>query len=250
MPDGGTLSIETANVQLNEEYCSAYLKTKPGNYVLLTVSDTGKGMDKETLSHIFEPFYTTKEKGKGTGLGLATVYGIVKAHGGHITCYSEPGIGTSFKIYLPAIQTKKELETQTSKTAIPGGTETILLVEDDETIVGLGVAILNRFGYKVIIAGNGKEALEIYQVEKDSIALILLDLIMPVMDGKKCLEEILLVNPNAKVVLASGHSEGGPADGAVADRAKGFVQKPYNMRQLLTTIREVLDNNLPGPYNA
>ena len=251
MPDGGTLSIETANIQLGKENCITCLEEiKPGSYVLLTVSDTGQGMDKETLSHIFEPFFTTKEEGKGTGLGLATVYGIVKRHGGHISCYSEPGIGTSFKIYLPAIQTKKELETPTFEKAIPSGTGTILLVEDDESTRNLSATILNNFGYKVITAGDGKEALEIYQVEKDRIDLIMLDLIMPIMDGKRCLEEILRVNPNAKVVIASGYSEGGPANWATPVGAKGFVQKPYDMRELLTRIREVLDKDITGPDNG
>ena len=207
MPDGGTLTIETANVQLDKEYCSSHLEAMPGDYVLLTVSDTGQGMDKNTLSHIFEPFFSTKEVGKGTGLGLATVYGIVKQHDGHITCYSELGHGTTFMIYLPAIQTEKEVETATFETAITGGTETILLVDDEESIRELGAELLDSFGYKVITASNGKEALEIYRMEKDRISLILLDLIMPVMDGKKCLEEILQVKSNAKVIIASGYSE-------------------------------------------
>ena len=152
MPDGGTLTIETANVQLDKEYCSSHLEAMPGSYVLLTVSDTGQGMDKKTLSHIFEPFFSTKEVGKGTGLGLATVYGIVKQHDGHIICYSEPGHGTTFKIYLPAIQTEKELEIATFETAITGGTETVLLVDDEESIRELGAELLDSFGYKVITA--------------------------------------------------------------------------------------------------
>jgi CheY-like chemotaxis protein len=222
-----------------------------GGYVLLAVSDNGQGMEKETLSHIFEPFFTTKETGKGTGLGLATVYGIVKQHGGQITCYSEPGLGTTFKIYLPAIQTEQDLEATTFETAIPGGTETILLVDDDDDdIRDLGATLLIEFGYKVIMAVNGKEALEIYLREEDRISLILLDLIMPVMDGMKCLEEILRVNPNAKVVIASGYLESGPANGATATGAKGFVKKPYNTRRLLTMIREVLDKDPPGPFYA
>ena len=243
MPDGGILTIETANIQLDDEYCSSILEAKSGFCVLLTVSDTGQGMDKETQSHIFEPFFTTKETGKGTGLGLATVYGIVKQHDGHIICYSEPGHGTTFKIYLPVIQTELDLNPTTVETAIPGGTETILLVDDEESIRELGAELLDSFGYKVITASNGKEALEIYRVEKDRISIILLDLIMPVMDGKQCLAEILQVNPNAKVIIASGYSEGGQASGTEAAGAKAFVQKPYNMRQLLTTIHEVLDKN-------
>ena len=243
MPDGGTLTIETASRQLDEEYCSTHPEAKPGSYVLLTVSDTGQGMDKKTLSHIFEPFFTTKEMGKGTGLGLAIVYGIVKNHDGHIICCSEPGQGATFKTYLPVIQTQKESEPQTEETPLKGGTETILLVEDEEDIRDLGTTILNHFGYKVLSAGNGKEALEIFQMEKDKISLILLDLIMPVMDGRKCLAEILRIDPNAKVITTSGFRPSGPDNWAMALGAKGFVQKPYNMTQLLTTIREILDKN-------
>jgi PAS domain S-box-containing protein len=243
MPDGGTLTIETTNIQLDEEYCKSHLKAKPGNYVVLTFSDTGQGMDKETLSHIFEPFFTTKEIGKGTGLGLATVYGIVKQHGGQINCYSELGLGTTFTIYLPAIQAKQDLQAPTIETTIPRGTETVLMVDDEDYIRDLGTTLISQFGYKVITANNGKEALEAYQREGKSISLIILDLIMPEMDGRKCMEEILRVNPNAKVIIASGHSESGSANGVIAAGAKGFVQKPYNMKQLLTTIREILDKN-------
>ena len=243
MPDGGTLSIETANVKLDKEYCSLHLEAMPGSYVLLTVSDTGQGMDRKTLSHIFEPFFTTKERGKGTGLGLATVYGIVKQHNGHIMCYSEPGHGTTFKIYLPSIQTEKDLVAPPKETAIPRGTETILLVEDDDEIRELGAGLLNEFGYEVITANNGREALEIYQRDDQSISLIILDLIMPVMDGRQCLAGILRIDSNAKVVIASGYSEGGPVHGVMSAGAKGFIQKPYNLGQLLTTVREILDQN-------
>ena len=250
MPDGGILTIETAKVQLDKEYCSSHLEAMPGGYVLLTVSDTGHGMDKRTRAHMFEPFFSTKDVGKGTGLGLATVYGIVKQHDGHIICDSEPGHGTKFKVYLPAIQTKKELETPKLETTIPGGTETVLLVDDDGDIRELGALLLNEFGYKVITAGNGKEALEMYQTESESISLIILDLIMPEMDGRQCLGEILQIDPTVKVLIASGYSESGSAIGATVDGAKGFVQKPYNMRQLLTAVREILDNDLLGAVNT
>ncbi len=251
MPDGGTLTIETTNVQLDKEYCNTHLEAKPGSYVLLTVSDTGKGMDKETLSHIFEPFYTTKEKGKGTGLGLSTVYGIVKKHEGHITCYSEPGHGTTFTIYFPSIQMEKDSDTPTEdETPIPGGTETVLLVDDEEVLKELGARLLNQYGYHVITASNGKEALEIYQRESESISLVLLDLIMPEMDGRRCLAKVLRIDPDAKVIIASGYSESGTADGVIVAGAMGFVQKPYNMRQLLTTIRDILDKNITGSVNS
>ena len=250
MPEGGRLVIETANVVLDEESGETLLGAKPGAYALLSVSDTGQGMDKETLGHIFEPFYTTKEAGKGTGLGLAMVYGIVKQHGAYIACYSEPGQGTTFKIYFPAVEQAGDSETRTNDGPIRGGTETILLVEDEEDIRDLGAKLLNEIGYRVVTAVNGKEALEIYQRDRESISLVILDLIMPVMDGRRCLDEILRINPNARVVIASGYSESGPANGVMDSGAKGFVQKPYNMRKLLTTVREVLDNDLPEPVNS
>jgi PAS domain S-box-containing protein len=241
MPDGGTLTIETANVQLEHEYCKARIDAIPGSYVLLTVADTGQGMEKKTLSHIFEPFFSTKGAGKGTGLGLATVYGVIKQHDGHINCYSEPGHGTTFKIYLPAIETKKYLETPKIEMDIPGGAETILLVDDDDDINDLAATILLDFGYKVITACNGEEALEIYQRKGKNISLVILDLIMPVMDGRRCLTEILRISPDARVIVASGYSESASANSIMADGAKGFVQKPYSMKELLTSIREVLD---------
>ncbi|MDR3603126.1 MAG: PAS domain S-box protein, partial [Syntrophaceae bacterium] len=243
MPDGGALTIETANVELGQEYCNAHLEAKPGRYVLLTVSDTGHGIDRETLSHIFEPFFTTKGVGKGTGLGLATVYGIVKEHDGLIICYSEPGQGTTFKIYFHAIQTDENVETLESETDIPHGTETILLVDDDEVVRDLAATVLDNFGYQVITAGNGKEALDIYMNQSGKIALVILDLIMPEMDGRQCLNELLRIDPKTKVIIASGHSVNGKVEEIFLSRAKAFVEKPYDIRNLLKNVRDVLDKD-------
>lgn len=180
MPNGGRLIFETENVILDEEYCKTHLGSKPGQYVKLSISDTGYGMDKETLRHIFEPFYTTKDTGKGTGLGLAMVYGIVKNHGGYIMCYSEPDEGTIFKIYFPIIEKEAErVESKKEKVAIKGGNETILLVDDEEAIRELAEDILTRFGYTVFMASDGETALEIYREKKEEINLVILDIIMP-----------------------------------------------------------------------
>jgi CheY-like chemotaxis protein len=240
MPDGGTLTIETTNVELDVDYCATHLEVKPGRHALLSVSDSGHGMDKETLSRIFEPFFSTKESGKGTGLGLATVFGIVKQHKGHITCYSELGHGTTFKIYFPAIVKEGDSETQTEEMPIQGGTETILLVDDEEVLRELGTTILNRFGYEVITSSNGREALDIYKSEHEKISLVILDLIMPEMDGKQCLGEILRMDPKANVLIASGCSENWPITASLTG-ARGLVEKPYVMRELLNKVRDVLD---------
>ncbi|GAI75457.1 unnamed protein product, partial [marine sediment metagenome] len=199
MPDGGKLIIETENAVLDEEYCKSHLGATPGEYVLLTISDTGSGMEKETLEHIFEPFYTTKEAGSGTGLGLAIVYGIVKSHGGYIMCYSEPGEGTTFKIYFPVLESEviEEVPEPEEVEEIQGGDETILLVDDEETILDIGKDILGQYGYTTIEARSGEEAIDIYEKEKDRIGLVILDVGMPGMGGHKCLRELLEIDPGA-----------------------------------------------------
>ena len=244
MPDGGELIVETANVILDQDYCKIHRVSNPGSYVQLTVTDTGHGIDKMTIEHIFEPFYTTKETGKGTGLGLATVYGIVKSHKGHIVCYSEPDEGTTFKIYLPTIDSIQEARKVEEHQAAPeGGSETILLVDDEEPIRGLGTQILEEFGYTVLTAADGESALQLYSEEQEKIDLVILDLIMPGMGGKLCLLELLKINLEAKVAIASGYSPDGPTREILKNGAKGFISKPYDLRQMLKVVREVLDQN-------
>ena len=244
MPEGGKLTIATENVVLDEKYCEKYLEVKPGNYVLLTISDTGHGMDRETLEHIFDPFYTTKEVGKGTGLGLAMVYGIVKSHEGYIMCRSEPGEGTTFKIYLPALLDGTETtEEEAAEIPVKGGTETILLVDDEESLLGMGKDLLTRFGYTVLTSADGESALELFRQENKRIDLIVLDLIMPGMGGRRCLEELLKIDSHAKVLIASGYSPDEPTKEVLKAGAKGFVSKPYNMTQMLKADRDVLDQD-------
>jgi PAS domain S-box-containing protein len=241
MPDGGTLTIETENIVLGETVSSIHPEVKPGLYVLLTVSDTGHGMDKQTVERMFDPFFTTKEVGKGTGLGLATVYGIVKGHNGHITCSSEPGLGTVFKIYFPAIERKEQAETVVQEAEPPRGTETILLVEDEEPLRDLGKDILASFGYRVIEASDGKQALNIYREQGEKISLVMLDLNMPEMDGEHCMTEILKMNPMARVLVVTGFPEHVIKGSVVERKAAGVVSKPYDVRRLLKEVRDVLD---------
>ncbi len=243
MPDGGIFTIETANTELDTEFCRRYLGSKPGRYVLLAVSDNGHGMDKETLLHIFEPFFTTKEVGKGTGLGLATVYGIVKQHNGYIICYSEPGYGTTFKIYLPAVSSPSNSINTEPQRPVLGGNETILLVDDDNAVRDWGSRILSHSGYKVVTAVNGKEALEIFRRQKAKISLVILDMIMPEMDGSQCLREILKIDSKTRVIVASGYPINWDEDNAMTRGARGFVHKPYDTRSLLATVRAILDAN-------
>ena len=241
MPEGGKLVIETANVIIDEDYARSHLEAKPGRYVLLRVSDTGSGMGKETREHIFEPFYTTKGPGEGTGLGLAMVFGIVKQHQGIINCYSEVGHGTTFNIYLPAVIAETQSD-QPVVTAMPqGGTETILLVDDEEFVRDVGKRILERSGYTVLTAANGKEALELYEREREKISLVILDLIMPGLGGKQCLDELLKIDPQVKTLIASGFAANGQTTEALERGARGFVGKPYDVRKMLEAVRDVLD---------
>jgi PAS domain S-box-containing protein len=246
MPQGGRLSIQTENIVLDDDYCRLLMGVKPGPHVMLTVSDTGRGIDKGLMERIFDPFYSTKMRDyhKGTGLGLSVVQGIVQQHGGHITVESEVGQGTTFRMYFPALEVEILPEYVEWKIPYPaGGTETILLVEDWEMVRELGVTILEKFGYTILSACDGQEALEVYEKEQGNISLVILDIIMPRMDGKECLVELLRINPAVKVIISSGVGHYDLINDIVKIGAKGAVNKPYSMRQLLGMVREVLDGD-------
>jgi PAS domain S-box-containing protein len=241
MPDGGRLIIETKNVVMMENHAQRHVGAPPGNYVLLTVSDTGCGMDKKTLDHIFEPFFSTKGVGKGTGLGLASVYGIVKCHGGYIYCESGVGKGTTFKIYLPAIDHQDSQPAPClSETPPKGGVETILVVDDVPDIRMLATEMLERFGYTVKTAASGEEALQLHYDRKESIDLTILDLGMPGIGGSRCLRELLAFNPFAKVLIASGYSGDDTVKNAMESGATGFIGKPYQLKELLSRVQSIL----------
>ncbi len=241
MPDGGVLTIETSNVTLDEEYLKTHLNIKPGRYVLLALTDTGIGMDEQTMSRIFEPFYTTKEHGHGTGLGLSVVFGIIRQHGGFIRYYSQPGFGTTCKIYFPALTSDETQVEPVAEKKPRGGSETILIVDDEEQIIDFLNRALEKAGYTVINARNGQEALDLYCRNRERISLVILDLIMPEMDGKKCLEELLKVDKSVKVLIASGFSANGRIGEVVRTGARGFVTKPFDVGQILNMIRDVID---------
>jgi PAS domain S-box-containing protein len=241
MPEGGNLVIETKAVSLDRAYCLDHIEAAIGPYILLSVSDTGTGIDKKTLERIFEPFFTTKGPGIGTGLGLSMVYGIVKQHGGHVTCYSEPGAGATFKIYFPAIVSEVKSKKATDLIVQQGGTETILLVDDDENVLDVGKQMLIEYGYSVITASNGREALEIYSAKRETISLVILDLFMPEMGGKECLRALLRMDPKVSVLVASGFTQNGEIGEALDTGAKGFIGKPFDISQLLEEIRKIID---------
>ncbi len=240
MPEGGTLTIQTRNVDVDEEYQKSHPEVRPGRYVLFVVEDTGHGMDQDTVSRVFDPFFTTKETGKGTGLGLAMAYGIVKNHGGYITCGSEPGKGTRFEILLPASDLE-EPSIETMERALPtGGQETILLVDDEEVIREVGADMLGQHGYRVLTAPDGESALEIYAEGKDEIDLVIMDLSMPGMGGRQCLINLLQMDSDVRVIIASGYSFDGPVKDVVEIGARSVIHKPYNSSELLAVIRQAL----------
>jgi PAS domain S-box-containing protein len=242
MPEGGDLYLETKNVTLGQDYIKPFW-LKPGNYVKISVTDTGVGMDEKTQQRIFEPFFTTKEMGRGFGLGLASAYGIVKNHGGFINVYSQVGRGTTFNIYLPASGKELRQKKKSLSGEILRGTETILLVDDENTITDVVEKALTMMGYKVHLAGGGKEALEVYRKNQDSIALVILDMIMPGLNGGKTYDLLKEINPRVKVVLSSGYSFNGEAAQIMARGCDGFIQKPFGIKELSQKIREILDKN-------
>jgi PAS domain S-box-containing protein len=245
MPSGGKLTIETSNVSLDEEYSRFHAPLRPGNYVMLAISDTGAGMDSETQSHIFEPFFTTKGT-KGTGLGLSTVYGIVKQSGGYIWVYSEPGKGTTFKIYLPrvaeVIESVAQVPVHTEPVNAEPGTETILLVEDEANLRYLARQFLEKQGYRVIEAADGAVAMQIAVAHEAVIHLLLTDVIMPGMNGRELAQRISEIRPNVKILYMSGYTENVIGRNGTLDAGIRLLQKPFTLRDLNSRVREVLDS--------
>jgi two-component system cell cycle sensor histidine kinase/response regulator CckA len=239
MPEGGRLTIELSNVSLDAPLAATNDVIPPGRYVVIAMADTGTGMEAETLGHIFEPFFTTKEKGKGTGLGLATVYGIVRQSGGYVAVDTVPGAGTTFRIYVPRCD---EPTTSGIRRAVGSrhGTETVLLVEDEPAVQALAAAILKRRGYTVLVAGSGSAALDVVVRDPRPIHLMLTDLVMPGMNGRELASRVRAVRPSIKVVFMSGYAADAAPDLAEVG-ASGFLPKPFSEKALATKVREVLD---------
>jgi PAS domain S-box-containing protein len=239
MPDSGTLKLETKEVVLGNKDCKPY-QVKPGRYVHVSVSDTGVGMDQKILGRIFDPFFTTKEISRGTGLGLASAYGIIKNHGGIINAHSEIGNGTTFNIYLP--MTEKMVEDEfLSEQRVSNGSETVLLVDDEAMIIDVGKALLTKLGYRVIGVKSGKEAVEVVHRMGNGIDLVILDMIMPGMDGSKTFDRIREICPQMPVMLSSGYAISGQAEQIMNRGCNGFIQKPFSVYELSQKVRQILD---------
>jgi CheY-like chemotaxis protein len=245
MPAGGCLTIITDVTEMDGEFIKAHGYGKSGIYILLTVSDSGSGMDEKTRQQIFEPFFTTKEVGKGTGLGLSTAYGIVKQHNGYINCYSEPGTGTTFKIYLPLVKSPSGPAVQPSAIPRPpvlaGGSETILLAEDDDDLIKLIRQVLEDFGYTVIEAADGEDAVRLFMEHPDAIKLLLFDVIMPKKNGREAYAEIQKIRPAIKVLFTSGYTADIIHKQGLLEKGLEFILKPVSPTELLKKVRDVLD---------
>jgi PAS domain S-box-containing protein len=243
MRRGGTLTIETANIRLDGAYASKHVGVTPGEYVTLAISDTGIGMDHETQSHIFEPFFTTKEKGKGTGLGLSTVYGIVRQSGGNIWVYSELGKGTTFKVYLPQVEDDfSALVDSKAHVTMKRGSETVLLVEDEEMVRKLASELMEESGYVVLSASGGEEAINFATAHKDRIDLLITDVVMPKISGKEVAEQLKTIHPETKVLFMSGYTDEAIVHHGIVDSHIAFIQKPFSEHALAHKIREILDS--------
>jgi CheY-like chemotaxis protein len=237
MPSGGLLAIGTANADVDAEAAST-----SGAYVVLTVSDTGHGMTDEVKSHLFEPFFTTKDLGKGTGLGLATVYGIVQQSGGHVEVESEPGQGARFHIYLPAVESVERTTTKEPEAELArGGSETVLLVEDNESVRAVARETLGRLGYRVLEAANGQEALEIAAGHGNAISVVVTDVVMPAMSGRELAQRLTARNPRMKVVFMSGYTDDPSVRPEAPRPGMAYIPKPFTPAHLGRTLRDVLD---------
>jgi two-component system, cell cycle sensor histidine kinase and response regulator CckA len=241
MPTGGKLTIETSNVVLDENYAQGHVPVKSGPHVMMAVTDSGSGMDRATQARIFEPFFTTKEMGKGTGLGLSTVFGIVQQSGGSVWVYSEPGQGTTFKIYLPRVDGELDVLRPAASPATLRGTETVLLVEDEDQVRAIVQSILRRQGYRVISARNAGEALLLCEKHEGPIDLLLTDVVMPRMSGPELAKRLSETRPRMKVLCMSGYTDDSIVRHGVLETGVAFLQKPVTPASLATRVREVLD---------
>jgi CheY-like chemotaxis protein len=247
MPTGGELTLETDVVFLDEDYTRLHYPATPGTYAVVSVSDSGIGMDKETQARIFEPFFTTKEIGRGTGLGLAMVYGIVKQAGGFIWVYSEPGNGSTFRLYFPIVDKAPEhIDRPAESMDVLGGSESVLIIEDSAIVRSLAADILNRYGYRTIEAPGSKEALEWVASHEGTIDLILTDVVMPELSGREVATRLLKVRPHARVLFMSGYAQDAVLRHGVLTAGVAYIQKPFTPSQLARKVREVLDSELPA----
>jgi two-component system, cell cycle sensor histidine kinase and response regulator CckA len=249
MPDGGRLTIETHNARLDRTFVRQQAIVERGDYVLLVVSDTGRGMDGETQARVFEPFFTTKQHGQGTGLGLSMVYGVVKQSGGYIWVYSEPGRGAAFKIYLPRVADRADHTATVVSVSSPRGEETILFAEDEEGVREIVTGFLESQGYQVLAAADGVCAMQIAKSHKSEIDLLLTDIVMPKKGGRELAEDLCKILPNLKVLFISGYTGGFVVDNSILESGAAFVQKPFSMQSLANKIREVLDGPSATPIH-
>ncbi len=251
MPRGGTLTLETNNTELDDAYAREHPPVQAGRYVMLAVSDTGIGMDADTQAHIFEPFFTTKEVGKGTGLGLSTVYGIVKQSGGYIWVYSEPQRGTTFKIYFPRLdQPVDGVRAEKREAGKLRGTETILLVEDNEQVRQLTSTVLADNGYNVLSAASPEEGLALCRAHQPEIQLLVTDVILPRMKGPQLAEQVKRISPSTRVLYVSGYTSDAIVHYGVLDAGLWFLGKPFSVSELVAKVREVLDAESPEAGGA
>jgi two-component system NtrC family sensor kinase len=250
MPEGGLLRIVTERVTIDEEFRSSHGFGSPGEYLRMSVSDTGTGMDEDTQSKVFEPFFTTKPAGQGTGLGLAMVYGLVKQHGGFVDLYSEMGTGTTVRVYLPVAEETGCTTVSDQTDALLGGTETILVVEDEESIRRSTRRVLEKYGYRVLTAGDGQEALELLRTSGPEIDLVIADLIMPKLSGGALYGRVSEEPGARKFIIVSGY--GGRESGDQPDPSIPYLQKPWTVAELVRLVRDVLDDEevVPGPANS
>jgi PAS domain S-box-containing protein len=243
MPKGGVLTLETSNINLDSNYAKAHIAVRSGPYVMIAVSDTGSGMDESTKARLFEPFFTTKGAGKGTGLGLSTVFGIVKQSGGSVEVYSEPGRGTSVKVYLPRIDQPVSLDAQVDRRSIGRGSETVLLVEDDDMVRTLVRETLERDGYRILDAPGPLEARRISDLTKEPIQLLITDVIMPKVSGRELAEQLIESRPSMKVLYMSGYTDNAVVNSGILKKEVAFIQKPFTPAALAEKVREVLEGD-------